>query len=130
MVNTNKIMNPQALTSIFGCIPDFVGSELIDIKIRSFKRTIIIQLMTTQPVKNKPKRWDKWDVIYIEISLFDIRNLAINGDISSNSIIYFELVETEDEGSLEIKCDNQMQIKCSFDWARVEQVTSGLIGSL
>lgn len=129
MINEDKIMNPQALTGIFGCVPAFIGSELMDIRIRSFKRTIVIQLMTTQPVQNKPKRWDKWDVVYIEISLFDIRDLVISGDVSTNSIIQFDLREAEKEGLLEIKCNNQMQIKCSFDWARVEQVTPGLIGS-
>lgn len=129
MINIDKIMNSQALTSIFGCVPDFIGSELMDIRIRSFKRTIVIQLMTTQPVQNKPKRWGKWDVVYIEISLFDIRNLALNGDISSNSIIQFDLKESGKEGLLQIRCNNQMNIKCSFDWARVEQITPGLIGS-
>ncbi len=130
MIRADKIMNPQALSSIFGCIPDFIGSELMDIQIRTFKRTIIIQLMTTQAVENKPKRWDKWDVVYIEMSLFDIRNLNIIGDISTNSIVQFDLKQAENEGVLEIKCNNQMEVKCSFDWARVEQVTPGLIGSL
>jgi hypothetical protein len=128
MIDTNKIMNPQALTNIFGIMPDFIGSELMDIRIKSFKRTLVIQLMTNQPVQNKPQRWEKWDVIYIEISLFDIRNLIINGDISTNSIIQFNLEQSEKDGLLDIKCNNQMNIKCSFDWARVEQITPGLIG--
>ena len=63
MINLDRIMNYQALTSIFGSIPNFIGSELMEIRIKSFKRTMVIQLMTTQLIQNKPKRWDKWDVI-------------------------------------------------------------------
>ena len=48
----------------------------------------------------------------------------------TNSIIQFDLKEIENEGLLEIKCNNQMSIKCTFDWARVEQITPGLIGTL
>lgn len=128
MINIGKIINSQALTSVFGCVPDFIGSELMDIRIRSFQRTIVIHLMTTQTVKNTPKRWGKFDVVYVEISLFDIRNLLVNGDISSNSIIQFDLKDLQNDGLLEIKCDNRMQVKCSFDWARVEEIIPGLIG--
>ena len=130
MIDSVKIMNPKALTNIFGILPDFIGSELMDIRIKSFRRTMFIQLMTTQPVQAKPKRWDKWDVIYVEISLGDIRNLVINGDVRSNSIIQFDLEKVGEEGLLGIKCNNEMYIRCTFDWARIEQITPGLIGSL
>lgn len=130
MINTNKMMNPQALISIFGCVPDFIGSELMDIRIKSFTRTIIIQLMTTQSVQNKPEKWDKWDVIYVEISLFDIRNLVINGDIMTNSINKFDIKETGKEGYLDIECNSELSINAKFDWARVEKITPGLIGSI
>ena len=129
MINKNIIMNPQALEGIFGGVPDFIGSELMDVRLKSFERTIVLQLMTNQPIQNKPERWDKVDVVYVDMSLFDVRNLIISGDISSNSITQFDMSKEETAGILEIRCNNQMQIKCLLDWARVEKVTPGLIGS-
>lgn len=69
-----------------------------------------------------------WDVIYIEISFFTIRNLTIEGLGTENSIDHFEINTTEEESLLKIKCKNQIIVDCLFEWARVEGVTSGLIG--
>ncbi|WP_420482306.1 Imm50 family immunity protein, partial [Bacillus pseudomycoides] len=66
MINQLKILNPQALISIFGMISEFEQSELLDVQLRRDGPTLVIQLMTKEPVENKPKRWNKWDVIYIE----------------------------------------------------------------
>lgn len=129
MITASKIMNPQALINIFGCIPDFIGSELMDIRIKSFKRTIVIQLMTNYPVQNKPQKWGEYNVVYIDISLFDIRKLFISGDVITNSIIKFDIKEDKEEVFLEIQCNSKLTIKCNFDWARVEQIKPGLISS-
>ena len=89
--------------------------------------TLVIQLMIKEKVENKPKRWNKWDVIYVEISFFTIYNLTIKGLGTENIIDYFEINKIE-EGLLKIKCKNQMLVECSFEWAKVEGVTTGLIG--
>jgi len=129
-MDVSKLMNPQAFMSIFGEIPTFVNSELLDVQLKREGPTLFIRLMTNQLVKKKPARWmDKWDVIYIEMSFFATRNLAISGWSSTNLIDQFEIKETDDEGFLNIRCSNQTQIQCAFDWARVEQVSPGLIGT-
>ncbi|WP_224796146.1 Imm50 family immunity protein, partial [Bacillus pseudomycoides] len=77
MINQLKILNPQALISIFGMIPEFEQSELLDVHLKRDGPTLVIRIMTKEPVENKPKRWNKWDVIYIEISFFCIQDLII-----------------------------------------------------
>ncbi|HEY9059453.1 MAG TPA: immunity 50 family protein [Pseudobacteroides sp.] len=129
MVNQLKLMNPQAFISIFGNIPSFIGSELLDVQIKRDGPTLVIRLMTNEVVQSKPKRWDKWDVIYVELSFFAIRDLTITGVSTKNQINEFEIKEREKEAELEIGCDSQMKIKFLFDWARVEQITPGLIGT-
>lgn len=129
MINRFKIMNPQAFTSIFSDIPSLNDSELLEVQLRRDGPTLFIKLLTNEAIKIKPKRWDKWDVVYIEMSFFAIRNLIINGLGTNNQISQFEIKDIGEDGVLEIKCNNQMHIKCSFDWARVEQITPGLIGS-
>ncbi len=130
MMDVSKLMNPQALTNIFGTVPTFVNSELLDVQLKRDGPTLFIRLMTKQLVQKKPARWiDKWDVIYIEMSFFAIRDLAISGWKNNNLMTQFEIKKTGDEGFLDIKCSNQAQIQCSFDWARVEQLNPGLIGA-
>ena len=129
MINQFKVMNPQAFISIFGNIPNLNDSELLEVQLRRDGPTLFIRLLTKEVIQTKPKRWDKWDVVYVEMSFFAIRDLTINGLGTNNQINQFEIKEVGEDGVLEIKCNNQMYIKCSFDWARVEQITPGLIGT-
>ena len=128
MIDQFKFLNPQALIGIFGKIPKFEESELVDVRLKRDGPTLVIQLMTKENVENKPKRWNKWDVIYVEISFVTIYNLTIKGLGIENIIDYFEINKIEEEGLLKIKCKNQMLVECSFEWAKVEGVTPGLIG--
>jgi len=128
MIDQFKFLNPQSLIGIFGKIPKFEESELVDVRLKRDGPTLVIQLMTKENVENKPKRWNKWDVIYVEISFFTFYNLTIKGLGIENIIDYFEINKIEEEGLLKIKCKNQMLVECSFEWAKVEGVTPGLIG--
>lgn len=126
MINLN--FKSTSVSGIFGKIPKFEESELVDVRLKRDGPTLVIQLMTKENVENKPKRWNKWDVIYVEISFFTIYNLTIKGLGIENIIDYFEINKIEEEGLLKIKCKNQMLVECSFEWAKVEGVTPGLIG--
>lgn len=128
MIDQLKILNPQALISIFGRIPKFEEAELLDVRLKRDGPTLIIQLMTKETVEHKPKRWNKWDVIYVEISFFTIRNLTIESLGTENIIDYFEISTTSEGSLLKIKCKNQMIVESLFDWAKIEGVTPGLIG--
>lgn len=91
--------------------------------------TLFIRLMTKDSVKNTPKRWRDFDVVYVELSFIGVTDLKINHLGNNNIIDHFEISTTENEGFLKINCKNQMQIETIFDWARVEQISPGLIGS-
>ncbi|EOP09773.1 MULTISPECIES: immunity 50 family protein [Bacillus] len=128
MIDQLKILNPQTLISIFGKVPKFEEAELLEVCLKRDGPTLVIQLMTNENVEHKPKRWNKWDVIYVEISFFTIQNLIIENLGTENIIEHFE-ISTMSEGSLlKIKCKNQMIVESLFDWARIEGVTPGLIG--
>lgn len=91
--------------------------------------TLFLRLMTKDSVKNTPKRWRDFDVVYVELSFIGVTDLKINHLGNNNIIDHFEISTTENEGFLKINCKNQMQIETIFDWARVEQISPGLIGS-
>ena len=130
MINQFKIMNPQAFISIFGNIPNLDHSDLLEVQLRRDGPTLFILLLTNEAIKTKPKRWEKWDVVYVEMSFIGVRNLTINGIGTNNHIDQLEIKDVGEDGVLEIRCNNQMHIRCSFDWARVESITPGLIDSV
>ncbi|MGD6974200.1 immunity 50 family protein [Bacillus altitudinis] len=129
MIREEKFMNPQAMTQIFGEIPQFKNAEIMNVDLNRDGPTLYIRLMTKDSVKNKPKRWGNFDVVYVELSFIGVTDLKINHLGNNNIIDHFEISTTENEGLLKINCKNQMQIKTIFDWARVEQISPGLIGS-
>lgn len=67
MINSSRIMNPQAITGIFRSMPMFNDSELLNVQIKRDGPTLFIQLSTKEIVKNKPKRWSEWDIVYVEM---------------------------------------------------------------
>ncbi|MGG0542637.1 Imm50 family immunity protein [Priestia aryabhattai] len=129
MINSNRIMNPQAVTGIFGRMPMFNNSELLSVQIKRDGPTLFIQLSTKEIVKNKPKRWDEWDIVYIEMSFLGVKELEINSFGTINEIEEFEIEDIGEGGSIKIQCTNRMSITCLFDWARIEQINPGLIGT-
>ncbi|EKF36678.1 immunity 50 family protein [Bacillus xiamenensis] len=129
MIREEKFMNPQAMTQIFGEIPQFKNAEIMNVDLNRDGPTLFIRLMTKDSVKNKPKRWRDFDVVYVELSFIGVTDLKINHLGNNNIIDHFEISTTGDEGLLKINCKNQMQIETIFDWARVEQISPGLIGS-
>ncbi|OAK39266.1 immunity 50 family protein [Bacillus wiedmannii] len=128
MIDQLKILNPQALISIFGKVPKFEDAELLEVCLKRDGPTLVTQLMTKENVEHKPKRWNNWDVIYVEISFFTISNLTIENLGTENIIEHFEISTTSEGSLLKIKCKNQMIVETLFDWARIEGVTPGLIG--
>lgn len=129
MINSSRIMNPQAITGIFGRMPMFNDSELLNVQIKRDGPTLFIQLSTKEIVKNKPKRWSEWDIVYVEMSFFGVRELEINSFGTINEIEQFEIEDIGEEGSVKIHCSNGMSINCLFDWARIEQINPGLLGT-
>ena len=122
-------MNPQAVTGIFESMEIFNDSELLNVQIKRDGPTLLISFSTKDVVKNKPKRWSEWDIVYVEMSFFAVRDLRINSFGTNNEIEQFEIVDIGEEASLKIQCKNKMSLSCLFDWARIEQVKPGLIGT-
>ena len=129
MIQKSKIMNKKALDNIFGGVPSFNNSELLEVQIKRDGPTLFLRFLLHEVVKNKPKRWDKYDVIYLDISFLNIKDLIIEGVVSNNYIDSIEINELNDEGILEIKYNNDMYIRCLFSIAYVEKIAPGIIGT-
>ena len=130
MIDESRFMNPQALISIFGGVPELESSELLEMQLKRDGPTLFVRLMTKQSIQTKPKRWqDKWDVIYIEMSFIGIRDLSVDKWGTNNLVNLFSIQTFGEEGLFELECNDQIRIKCRFDWVRVEGISPGLIGT-
>lgn len=129
MTDLSKIINPQAFIGVFEKIPDFKKSEILDIQLKRDGSKMIISLMTMEKVQNKPKKWGKWDVVYVDISFLGLKNLSINGFGTNNIIELFDVKANDNKVFLNIQCSNKMSIVCEFDWMRVNSITPGLLGN-
>lgn len=127
MISNSKIINPQALVGIFGKFPNFLDSELIDIHINCFNKSVKIRLVTKEEVKERPKRWGEWDVVYVDFIFYDVKELRLYGDIEVSIVKSLEICDLNNECSLELLCSNDFMLKGRFEWARVENITPGLI---
>lgn len=79
-------------------------------------------LMTKEEVKTKPKRWDHWDVVYIQLSFLTISNLDIKGWGNDNIISRFDLSGKMENNYLEIKGNNGLRINTNLEWVNVEKL--------
>jgi Immunity protein 50 len=128
MVSSNRLLNPQAITGIFGRMPLLKGSELLTLQMKRDGPSLYIQIDTKETIEKKPVRWDEWDIVYIEISFWGVKDLEIHSFGTFNEIEQFLIEDGEESSSITIQCSNGMSISCLFDWARVERITPGLIG--
>jgi Immunity protein 50 len=128
MVSSNRLMNPQAITGIFGRMPLLKRSELLTLQMKRDGPSLYIQIGTKETIEKKPVRWDEWDIVYIEISFWGVNDLEIHSFGTFNEIEQFLIEDGKESSSITIQCSNGMSISCLFDWARVERITPGLIG--
>jgi hypothetical protein len=130
-MNTHdRVMNPQALTSLYGDFPSFDGAELIGANFRCDDPLLTVKLVTRDKPKVSPKRWpDHYDEIIIEISFIGVSRLLLRSWGYKNSIDRFELTLVDDHASVRISCENEAALEFLCDWIRIESVAYGLVGT-
>ncbi|WP_422110892.1 Imm50 family immunity protein [Burkholderia ambifaria] len=73
MNTITKVMNPQAITSIYGEFPSLVGTELTEVRVARDEPRISIRLATGQKPTKHPTRWPQnYDEVYIGISFVGV----------------------------------------------------------
>jgi hypothetical protein len=82
-----------------------------------------------ESVIKTPKHWEKWDIIYIEISFFSTVNLLIDGWGNKNLIRKIDIKSTAEGGILQIECEDNTRVNCLFEWARIERIIPSLLGT-
>lgn len=69
IMSITRLINPQALTAMYGAIPSFVGAEVLEVVFNQDGPSIFVRFMIRGQPKKQPARWpDVYDVVYVQIS--------------------------------------------------------------
>ncbi|WP_175673048.1 immunity 50 family protein [Burkholderia ambifaria] len=130
MNTTTKVMNPQAITSIYGEFPSLVGTELTEVRVARDEPRISIRLATGQKPTKHPTRWPQnYDEVYIGISFVGVCDFSFFQWGQKNIVEEVDLKDVDDRVSVRFSCKNQVALKLSCDWIRIEGVAWGYVGS-
>ncbi|MFJ4346143.1 Imm50 family immunity protein [Pseudomonas sp. NPDC089401] len=123
-------MNSQALTNLYGGLPSFEGAELIEIKFNRDGPAVEVRLIISEKPAKQPAKWPKnYDVVYISLSYGAVKDLSVSHWGTKNIIKKAICVSLQDREGLSVLLDNSCRLDFTYDWARVEEMTYGLIGS-
>lgn len=130
MIKHDRVMNPQALTSLYGNFPSLEGSELIAVNFRRDDPLLTAKFATTRKPTVSPKRWPQhYDEVIIEFSFIAVDRLSFREWGHRNSITGFGCRSVDARASVQIFCDNGAALEFLCDWIRIESVNYGLTGT-
>jgi len=127
---TTRLMNPQALTTMYGKFPLLSGTELTEVHIKQDEPRVSIKLITQEKPTTCPKRWPKeYDEVFIGLSFIGVRHLSFSDWGHENIVDEFLWQDVDEAVAVRISCRNHTKLTFTCDWTRIESVTYGLVGS-
>ncbi|WP_153788840.1 Imm50 family immunity protein [Pseudomonas sp. EMN2] len=124
-----RFMNPQALTSMYGGVPSFVGAEVLEVVFKQDGPSIFVRFMTKEKPLKKPSRWPSvYDVVHVQISFGAVEALSFSKWGRENIVLETSGFLLDGREGLRLNFENQCRLEFSYDWARVESINYGLIG--
>lgn len=130
MSTHDRLMNPQALTSLYGDFPSLDGSEFIGANFRCDDPLLTAKFVTKKKPRISPKRWPQpYDEVIIELSFIGVDRLSFREWGYKNLIHTFALGFAGDRASVRILCENGAALEFLCDWIRIESVNYGLVGT-
>jgi hypothetical protein len=130
MNQTKRFLNPQAIISLYGKVPQLVGSEVLNLEVKRDEPRLAMKLMTDRKPLSSPARWPKnYDVVYVGLSFIGVRNLSLTNWGHENVIEALIFSDNDESTSVHVSCKNKAEISFVCDWVRIEGVTYGQIGS-
>ncbi|MDS0794830.1 immunity 50 family protein [Burkholderia pseudomultivorans] len=124
-----RIMNPQALTALYGSDVPLDGAEIVEVRLGRDEPRLSVRIMTARKPLSPPSRWPTdYDVVYLNLSFIGASDLSLEGWGRDNVIATFSSTVTDNGMSITIHCREGVSIALKCDWVRVEGVAYGYLG--
>jgi len=129
-MNFSKVMNPQALTSMYGGVPDFSGSEISEIYFKRDEPRLSVKLLAQNKPMSSPVKWpEKYDQVCIELSFIGSRCVSFSEWGHENVVCEMLFDVVSHVVAVTIRCANNSRLEFLCDWVRVESIRYGLMGT-
>ena len=63
--------------NIFGCEFCFSNAEIMNVVANGLRGELVLELQVNDLVKTHPKKWKKWDLVYIKICFFGVKEISM-----------------------------------------------------
>ncbi|WP_093222440.1 MULTISPECIES: immunity 50 family protein [unclassified Variovorax] len=125
-----KILNPQALSSLYEGFPSLDDSEIMEVTMKRDEPRVLIKFMIDNKPARPPARWpENYDVVYLALSFIGVRKFSATGWQKKNVATQFLLKNIDDLVSVCISGKEDLSVSFDCDWISVESVVPGSIGS-
>lgn len=125
------VSNPQALVSIFGHFPNFIGEQITTLLLHQDGPTIDMIVDLAQTPKSPPKRWkEKFNGVSVELSFFGVESLSLTNWSNINIIKDFSVEMEEVSGinwkNVELTTEEGVRFSFRCIDIRVTRITPAL----
>lgn len=109
--------------SVFGHEFCFSNAEIMNVIANGLRGELVLEVQVNDFVKSPPKKWRKWDLVYIKICFFGIKEIAMFVNHEHIYIKEFLVKKTKKdfEYELEVLC-GENYIKCNYAIARIQNI--------
>ncbi|CAN7672943.1 immunity 50 family protein [Variovorax paradoxus] len=130
MNTPNRIINPQALLSMYEEFPSLNGSEIMEILFKRDEPRVSMKIMTSNKPEKTPARWPQgFDVVYLGISFIGVKKITQSGWGHTNTVDQFNIENPNDSVSVRISCKNDFSFSFDCDWISVDSLAPGSVGT-
>lgn len=112
-----------AVEKIFGHEFCFSNAEIMNVIANGLRGELVLEVQVNDFVKTPPKKWKKWDLVYIKICFFGIKEISMFVNHEHICIKEFLVKKTKNdfEYELELQC-GENYIKCNYAIARIQNI--------
>ncbi len=109
--------------NIFGHGFCFSNAEIMNVVVNGLLGELVLEVQVSDLVKTPPKKWKKWDLVYIKICFFGIKEISmfVNHEHIYIKNFLVKKLEKDFEYKLEVLC-GENYINCSYVIARIQNI--------
>ena len=108
---------------IFGQEFSFSDAEIVNVVVNGLSGELVLELQVSDLVRKPPKKWEKWDLVYIKISFFGVKEISmyVNHEHIHINQFLVEKREKDFEHKLQVLC-GENYIHCNYSMARIQNI--------
>ncbi len=111
------------IENIFGHGFCFSNAEIMNVVADGLRGELVIEMQVSDLVKTPPQKWKRWDMVYIKICFFGMREISmfVNHEHIRIKEFIVKKLGKDFEYELELFC-GENYINCSYTIARIQNI--------